>query len=176
MKERLRKIYELATRGVGGERENAQRLLERLLAEHNLTIEDLAGDEKKLYYFRYSEGWEKKLILQIVAKVTNVSTIEPWVRKGWRKARGFELTAAEFAECQLLLEEYRKAYRKELERLFSAFVQRNRIFGDGKADESNTTPEQWAELEKVLAMARSLDVVPIPRKRLVEGISEGVEI
>ena len=45
--EKLLKLYALATRGVGGERENARRLLNRLLEKTGVTIEsvELAAGE-----------------------------------------------------------------------------------------------------------------------------------
>lgn len=67
LKERLLKLYALAQRGVGGEKENAEKILKQLLLENGMSIEDLErsentkrerGDKWILYTMR--EGKELK--------------------------------------------------------------------------------------------------------------------
>ncbi len=43
---KLRKIYELSQRGVEGEKENAQKMLNELLKKHNLSIDDIFPNAK----------------------------------------------------------------------------------------------------------------------------------
>lgn len=45
IKETLKKLQALSERGVGGEAVNAKQLLDRLLVKHNLTLEELKGEE-----------------------------------------------------------------------------------------------------------------------------------
>ena len=40
LKERLLTLYALSQRGVGGERENAEQILNRTLKSHNMTLEE----------------------------------------------------------------------------------------------------------------------------------------
>lgn len=53
IKERLLKMYRLATDGVDGEKETAQKILEANLAKYGLTIDDLveSEDKKDIYWF-----------------------------------------------------------------------------------------------------------------------------
>ena len=46
-KERLKKLYALALRGVGGEKEQAQAILDKLLKKYAMTLDDL--DDCLLY-------------------------------------------------------------------------------------------------------------------------------
>ena len=45
--QRLRKLYALATQGVAGEKENAQRLLHELLEKYGLTIDAVDENRKE---------------------------------------------------------------------------------------------------------------------------------
>ena len=48
-KERLKKLQALAERGVGGEKETAQRKLEQLLKANSLTLDDLETEKKTTF-------------------------------------------------------------------------------------------------------------------------------
>ena len=48
---KLRKLYALATQGVAGERENAERLLHELLDRYGLTLNDVDENQKQQYEF-----------------------------------------------------------------------------------------------------------------------------
>lgn len=48
---KIKKLQELALRGVGGEAQNAQRVLEALCEKYGLTLEDLDQDAKVTYEF-----------------------------------------------------------------------------------------------------------------------------
>ena len=43
LKKKLLKLYELSKRGEGGEKVNAEMFLNKLLAKHNLTVDQMAG-------------------------------------------------------------------------------------------------------------------------------------
>lgn len=47
IKRRLMKMKALANAGVGGERANAEKLLEELAARHGINLDDLEGDDGK---------------------------------------------------------------------------------------------------------------------------------
>lgn len=63
IKERLLKMYTLATEGVDGERDAAQRLLDENIKKYGLTIEDLIEDTKeeiKTYWFKVKDRYQRK--------------------------------------------------------------------------------------------------------------------
>ncbi len=52
-KERLKKLYALAMRGVGGEKETAQAILDKLLKKYAMTIDDLDEEVIQEYELEY---------------------------------------------------------------------------------------------------------------------------
>ena len=68
---KLRKLQALAERGVGGEKETAKRMLEKLLARHGLTLDDLADERRDTRWFPAPTKFDVRLAAQIMAKVCN---------------------------------------------------------------------------------------------------------
>lgn len=64
-KQLLNKLKALAERGVGGEKETAQRKLQELMEKYEIDENDLSDDKKEKYQFKYKNEFEKKLIKQI---------------------------------------------------------------------------------------------------------------
>jgi len=65
-----RKLKAIAERGIGGEKINAEKMLENLLKKHNLTIDDIEGEKTDNYFFMLKES-EHQLWYKIV-KYVNV--------------------------------------------------------------------------------------------------------
>ena len=65
---RLERVKALAERGVGGEKENAEALLNRLMAKYGISEEDIEDTAERDYFIRYYNFWERKLIVQIAYK------------------------------------------------------------------------------------------------------------
>lgn len=59
--QKLRKLYALATQGVAGEKENAERLLHELLEKYGLTIDAVDENKKELYEFDCKKKHHKLL-------------------------------------------------------------------------------------------------------------------
>ena len=68
-KELLRKLRALAERGVGGERQNAQKKLDELIKKYNISDEELEDEVAELYHFKYRGKRESALLVQIMYKV-----------------------------------------------------------------------------------------------------------
>ncbi|WP_428042756.1 hypothetical protein [Candidatus Avelusimicrobium fimicolum] len=68
LKERLLTLYALSQRGVGGERENAERILNRTLKSHNMTLEEFLNEQetKQLYWLRIESKQEGELLTQVI--------------------------------------------------------------------------------------------------------------
>lgn len=57
--QRLERVKALAERGVGGEKENAEALLNRLMAKYGISEEDIEDTAERDYFIRYHNFWEK---------------------------------------------------------------------------------------------------------------------
>lgn len=68
-KELLKKLQALAERGVGGERETAERKLKELNKKYGIEEEELNEDKIIDFDFKYHSEWEKKLLRQLFYKM-----------------------------------------------------------------------------------------------------------
>lgn len=159
-KERLKKLYALAMRGVGGEKEQAQAILEKLLKKYAVSLDELDEDIINEYQLEYHGKEQESLLKQTVYKVTdNKNAFYPlcWSQSG-RKCRttlGVKCTAAQKAEIEFLFNFYIRVWEKEREALLQAFIQKHRIFGNLKDGEKGTELSA-EELEKMYALMHGL--------------------
>ena len=134
IKERLLKMYRLATDGVDGEKETAQKILEANLAKYGLTMDDLveSDGEKKTYWFTAKDKYQRMLLGQIycvfVCKTKQYST---YTRTDRKYDVGLEMTEVEAAELNMIYDFYLNLWKKELEKqkeiLLLAFINKHDI-------------------------------------------------
>ena len=68
--QRIKKLQALAERGVGGEKETAAKMLQRLLEKNGIsTLEELEKEEIEYFLFSYNGRHEIKLLKQCMYKV-----------------------------------------------------------------------------------------------------------
>ena len=60
-KQLLNKLKALAERGVGGEKETAQRKLKKLMKKYDVEEADLSDEKKENFEFKYKNKFEKQL-------------------------------------------------------------------------------------------------------------------
>lgn len=160
IKQLIRKIHTLSLRGVGGEADTAKRKLDKLLATHNIALEDIIRDSVKTYKFRYKSDLERRLILQCYysLRVKDEGTYSYY--KGDRKSGsciGLDLTPAQYIDLQGMVGYYKGTLKKEVERLFVAFVHKHRLFAASTDDDcKEDKPLNLDELAQLLAMMQSL--------------------
>lgn len=156
-KERLKKLYALALRGVDGEREQAQAILEKLLKKYSLSLDDLDEEVINEYELEYHGKEQRSLLLQTIYKVTNSNNRAFGLRytasgRMCRNAIGVKCTAAQKAEIEFLFAFYTRVWEKERKALLHAFIQKHKIFGNLKAGETGQelTPEEIAKLNALM--------------------------
>lgn len=155
---KLKKLLALAERGEGGERANAQRMLEKMLARHGLTLGDLSEEQRELRWFSAPNKHDKRLAAQIAAKVTDSLTPSLYSNKRRPKQVGVECTPSEAVEFELHFETLKRALEQHLDIAFSAFVQANRLFPqtDGEGPDEVTEEDL-----RIIAMAATVAPTPI---------------
>lgn len=136
LKDKLLKLYELAKRGVDGEKENAEFMLNKLLDKHGLTIQDIDQETPKKRWYKYTTNLSKKIISQIVFKVINNDSVY--------SVRGYKEVVAEVTDYQHIqilelidfhLENFNKERKQFLNDFTSAYVQKHRLFRDTKDED-----------------------------------------
>lgn len=159
---KLRKLAEMVRQGVGGERDNAETIFDRLLKEHGLRREDFfdTGEAASRVNFSVATKRERSLLIQVAAKVLNDRNADVWSTRGKLSPLGFEMTKAQAAETRFLFGLYRQAWEVEAERLFLAFVNKHNIFPETPIAEPQK-PMDRGELAKLKSMMDGMDSVAV---------------
>lgn len=167
--ELLQKVRNLAQQGVGGEAENAQKLLDKLMSKYEITEADLDSEEVTTHDFWFTGKYERKLLLQVVHKVTGSLTYYKYTNtltgRSRRNKIGVNLTESQFIEVSFLFDFYKELYYEELYYFQKAFIAKHRIYNEDPStypDDSST--EDLKESSRISQMMRGLsDKSPIRR-------------
>lgn len=165
IRERLLKLASLAERGIGGERENAQRSLDATLKKHGLTREDLTRTERSPVRLRLPKGtWGRKLFIQAACEVLQTYEIRVHFERGWAYAK---LSPSEKLSIQLLLDIYGPALNVHMRASFSAFVIKNSLLGKAHPEEEKRSADE--EMSKaVINLLPGTQAIPRPNRRLTK--------
>jgi hypothetical protein len=176
--ERLKKIQELAERGVGGEKESAMRMYQELKAKYSIEEEDIKTDEIKKRWFPYEDNLESDLLTQIFYKVTGSARYFIPADKG-DKTCGCMCTEVEAAEIELLFAFYNAQLKEELNAFMLAFRSKNYLFPDKTARcyqkdpvvlDGTLSKEQKDTVKKAYQYADILEKKTPPRALLNENV------
>jgi hypothetical protein len=154
IKERLLKLLALAQRGVGGEKKNAQRFLERELKKHGLTIADLDDSHSPTIdcLFSFKNKTERQLLVQILCMVTQSKTISSRRPRNAKKIL-VELTTVQKFEVDMFYSAYKRDLAKTLDNALTAFIAKNHIYSGVNSDEpEQSTLSKEDEFEIMLMM------------------------
>ena len=156
-KKRLKKLYALALRGVGGEKTQAQAILDRLLKKYSISIEELDDESEREYRLEYHGKEQEKLLKQTIYKVTNNRNafFNLQYTASGRKCKtliGVTCSAAQKMEIEFLFDFYKRLWEKEREALLLAFIVKHDIYGNLKEGEKPTdvTPEEALKLHALM--------------------------
>ena len=170
--ERIKAVQALAERGDRGEKDNAAAMLERLMKQYGITETELAEDRREIAWFRFKTPLERRLLNQIIYTVTGrvgYSCVGKYTHRT-RKMLGIECTAAERLEIEFSFEFYNAAFEKELDRFYSAFLNKNHIFPENVIDEVPDTGEIDLEEAQRLSMMMAGMEEHTRRKALESGV------
>lgn len=126
-KKRLLKVMGLAERGVGGEKTNAENILQAAFIKYGITDKDIKQEEQELIVESYyaATKLENKLLVQIVVCVADRIDV---MSRGDKKSNWFKLTALEHIEIRAMYDYYRPLMKKEIDLLYMAFINKHDIF------------------------------------------------
>lgn len=78
--ELMKKLMALAERGVGGEKEGAQKKLEQLMKKYKIEEADLTEEKTEDFDFRYKNEFEKRLLRQLFYKIVPDYNVVPQIK------------------------------------------------------------------------------------------------
>ena len=173
---RLLKLLELAKRGEAGERDNAERMLNNLLAKYHMTLEDLEASHAEVaeHPFFVESDLDKRLLVQIAALVTGirrVNTVTIPAENGWIIV--LDCTAGQAVEIEFSFTVYKRALSKEVDLVFQAFVQRNRIFAPtndtNRLESDKDQTRKQDEMSQLQALIKAFPTTSILKALPKEG-------
>lgn len=155
--QRIKKLQALAERGVGGEKETAAVMLQKMLEKNGISsLDELAEEEYEYTLFSYRGKHEIKLLKQCFYKVMGAKSDRTTYRThGTRQKIGIYCTKAQRIEIELEFEFYRNVFYEELSTFMDAFIQAQKIFPpDAPVSECDEFNERDM---KIAFMARGID-------------------
>lgn len=155
----LDKLKALMERGVGGEKENAEKILKKILKKQGKNFEEFVAnkDNKErtyIYSLKYKTQYEKQLLLQIIHYVLNSSTIRATSRNNTIYT---QLTAYQHIEITTIYTILKPKLKKELDITLKAFIIKNRIFSQSvsKVDNEDLTEEDLKIIERANTITKT---------------------
>lgn len=164
--ERLRKMKALADRGEGGERENAERLLAEIAAEHGIDLDELDEERLQDFYVELRESFKHKMLSQLCAlkrqelKWQGVSLdghrMSVWKCKGKYMYSVSNCTKAEWLELMAKLEVLARAYKRQLDDFYHAFLMANHLLVEAEGEEE-LSQEERRRLFRIAQMSLGIE-------------------
>lgn len=164
----LKKIKTLSERGVGGEKESAEKLLLQLMEKYKITEDEISEDSVDFEWFRYKDNIQKRLLNQVIYMI--LGNVDTYKRTGGRhKLVGAYCTAAQKFEIEMNFEFFRNAMEKELETFYTAFCHKNRLFPTEEIAMEKTSEDEISNLDalKIGMMMEGMERHTI--KKMIEG-------
>lgn len=171
-KDLLGKIVALAKGGVGGEKQNAIRLVKKLCVKHNLKYEDVMNDSGVAEFHLDFKRGEKQLAIQVICRYARMKLDEDlWSsRDGLRMY--FKTTTEKYVETvnayEILSRKYKEEKQIVIDSLEDAFFSKHNLFYQPteaerkkmerreRDKEKKKTEKEKAEEEKKIKVARAL--------------------
>jgi hypothetical protein len=152
----LRKLKALAEGGVGGEKVNAEAMLQKLLKKYNIDPDSLNDEALNFVEFKYKKGlYQSDLLLQIIASV--IPTLK---RKNGKYASYIkvDVTRSEEIEIRAKYDFYSKKLKEDFDLFFTAFFHRNNLYYHGESDsKDDSKPMDHEKIQKIVKMMNGLD-------------------
>lgn len=169
IREKIRKVLALAQAGEVGERNAAQTLLKKLLADNGLTLDDILEEKVEIHWFKVGRSEDnKELIKQIYFMVADVNQTDVWTSKCHPGCYGFKVTAVQAADMETYYSILAPAMKKEMQRyrrnMRDAFFLKNGITSTHKDPDREITPEEWAHLMQIWALQDAVEKVEFRRQ------------
>ena len=171
IKKRLMKMKALANAGVGGERANAEKLLEELAEKYGINLDDLEGDEVEYHVVKFSRTWQRDLFNQLMGvmrqeKAKRGETLRDNELELWRRKYGTKYcmvteiyayaTKCDWLELNAKFEVLKADYKRQQKNFYLAFLMSNNLLLDKKDYDSDITPEKMKEWEEASALSQGI--------------------
>lgn len=163
--ELAKKLKALADRGIGGEKINAEKMLNDFIKKHNIKLEDIEKEDINDYFFKIDENnlLLFRLIRQITTKVSkeikkylfNKKTIRQYKLSGNYM---ISCTLYEYIEIKNTFDIMSKLFEKELEVFYTSFLYANDLLiePDADSDISKYSEEEIEQFNRAVKMSNNI--------------------
>ena len=184
IKRRLMKMKVLANAGVGGERANAEKLLEELAEKYGINLDEFEdGEEIVEYKFNFSSTWQRKLLSQLVGLMRQEKKkrgealrekelkIYSWVfGRGRENERTIYAAKSDWLELMAKFEVLKAAYKRQQANFYLAFLMANDLLVDPDDDTPEPTPKEMKDYMAASFMSRGIERTSLhPQLENMEG-------
>lgn len=156
-----KKFKALAEQGEGGEKETAANMLEKFLRKHNIKLDDIEEETITEHRFKFAKE-DERLFIQVAA--VTVADVRFYGINGNKNARKYmtliiDCTLAQSIEIRAKFEFYKRAWKKDVDLFFRAFIHKNHLaISSSKEDqEKELTPEELADIYRMSQMMQGMD-------------------
>lgn len=158
-----RKLLALAQRGVGGERENAQSMLDAFLEKHGLTMTDIEPETRTRRIVTAVSADIKQMFINFCASIVGHKVvINRCVGRGYWAVEMNDAEWADFSERWPIYKKELKAeilrkkrqQKRELELVAKAFISKHNLYSTDREDDGEVSLPTAEELEEILEMLR----------------------
>lgn len=170
-----KKLKALSDRGVGGEKENATMMLERLMEKHNISFDDIEEDKIVEHELKYS-GKDKAFCYQVISSVLGSLKGKVFEYKtSYTRAKVLlvNCTESDYLLINAKIDFYWDVYQKELDIFYSAFIQKNKLWrkeDESSKDDEDKKPLTDEEKERLWKMLKLMDgMVEHRMEKMLEG-------
>lgn len=149
----LRKIQALVESGIGGEAENAKRMLETLCKRYGISVEQILSPEVRRFRFTKPPAHHWDLFVHCFCFVTRKNKIT--YHKAGRSVL-IELTLADFIDLRACFAHYQPIFEQEIEDLFLAFAGKHHIWGAHDPDAPEGEPMDPERMARLFAKMKGI--------------------
>ncbi len=147
----IQKVKQLADRGIDGEKEAAQRQLNKLLLKYDLTLDDIEELEEREREFKHAKNPDaRQLLAQCIFSVCGTIKVHA-IKSEYRLSA--TMKTDQYIEVTEKYEYYWKLYKEQKAIFFEAFAQRNNLYSPEVKHAGALLDDS---LDQLITMARGL--------------------
>lgn len=170
--ELMKKLQRLAERGVGGEKEGAQKKLQQLMKKYDIEESDLSDDKLEDHEWKYHNDFELRLLKQTIYKVLGKDGLNQTYHyrsgKGKKTIQGVQCTKAQAIQIGIEYEFYCETWKEEHDFFFKCFVQKHKNFPT--KEEMIIRPQDDVEMSDEDAMRMQMAMSAMKDKSMTQRI------
>ncbi|CCV64325.1 hypothetical protein BN85407480 [Alteracholeplasma palmae J233] len=151
--ELLKKLKELSERGVGGEKENATKMLTRLQRKYDVSDIEIETTEEKYREFTVPRF---KLYNRLFWQIIGTYGISKYKKTRKRDVILINCTASLQLEILAKFQFFYTYFQKDIETFFLAFISKNELWSKTSKEPTEVTAEELLEHLKARQLAQKL--------------------